>query len=330
MARGLAAIVLVLSFAAATARAQQENPNAVAEQPLVPINRAPAAGAPQAASDASATQAAPTAPATPSAPAAKPAVAPFQLTAEQQRVLHDVLVNYERKTSAIKTFSADLARLEFDPVFGPQDPSKPRSTGGGSLRYTKPDKAKYEIENVQLYDSKTGKYAPDADAAEFVVINGKEVILKNFRKKQIQVTPLPKEMQGEGIFYGPLPFVFGAKAEDLERRYFMRLTTPEAAAKAGQIWLEAYPRFQADAANYKRVDLIIRHSDMLPIAIQVHNPNGKNRTVYTFENQKIDSFKWNPFGDDYKVSTPFGWQRLVEKPPAENAASAANPVQPPR
>ncbi|MCG8586332.1 MAG: hypothetical protein MI757_16615, partial [Pirellulales bacterium] len=220
--------------------------------------------------------------------------------------------------------------LEFDGVFGPSDPNKPKTTGKGRLIYTKPDKARYEVGGVRIYDGGTKKYKDDELSAEFVVVNGKEVIAKNFRKKQVHVTELPKELQGKGIFYGPLPFVFGAKATDLERRYFMRLTTPEAAAKKGQIWLEAWPRYQADAANYKRVDLIIRASDMLPLAIQVHSPNGKNRTVYTFANQKIDPFKWNPFADDYKVRTPFGWKRFVEKPPTGAPRRAASPARTPR
>ena len=279
------------------------------------------------------TAAQPTAPATTNAPATPPTktpVVPFRLTAQQQHVLHQVLLSYERKTGAIDTFSADLARMQYDPVFGPQDPKKPRTAAKGSLMYTKPDKARYEVSDVQVYDTRTKQYAVDAHAAEFVVVNGKQVISKDFRKKQLQVTELPKELQGKGIFYGPLPFLFGAKAIDLERRYFMRLTTPEAAAKQGQIWLEAWPRFQADAANYKRVDLIIRSSDMLPMAIQVHSPNGKNRTVYSFSDQKVNPFKWNPFSDAYKVGTPFGWKRIVERTPAGNQRRAANPAQPPR
>lgn len=298
-------LAIPVTMIASATFAQQPGPRAVATQPAAPARGAVAA------------------------PPAKAPVAPFRLTAMQQHVLQQVLVNYEKKTSAIKTFSTELARLEYDGVFGPKDPNKPKTSGGGKLIYTKPDKARYEIGNVQVFDGAVKKYKVDADASEFVVINGKQVIAKNFRKKQVHVTDLPKELQGQGIFYGPLPFLFGAKASDLQRRYFMRLTTPEGAAKAGQIWLEAWPRYQADAANYKRVDLMIRASDMLPLAIQVHSPNGKNRTVYTFANQKIDPFQWNPFADEYKVRTPFGWKRFVDKPPSAAPRRAANPAGPP-
>jgi TIGR03009 family protein len=290
--------------------------NVALAQQARPANRAPVVATRQ--------------PARATAPLARNAAAPFQLTAVQQKVLHQVLVNYEQKTGAIKTFSTELTRMEYDPVFGSSDPNTPRTIGSGTLRYTKPDKALYEVGNIRVYDNRTKKYSADANATESVVVTGKQVIVKNFRKKQVLVTDLPKEMQGQGIFYGPLPFLFGAKAADLQRRYFMRLTTPEHAAKGGQIWIEAWPRFQADAANYKRVDLMIRSTDMLPVAIQIHSPNGKNRTVYTFANSKVDPYKWNPFSDEFKVRTPFGWKRIVEKPPVPGPRRAANPKQPPQ
>ena len=291
----LAAILCV--FAVATAEAQQRTPNSAA----------PRAGQPAA---------------RPAAP--KPAAAPFQISPQHLQVLRNVLKKYEQETSKIKTFSATLGRLEFDPVWGPKD--KERTRGEGILMYTKPDRAKFVIGKVTVYDARKKEYVPDDNAKEHVAVNGKEVILKDYRKKQVIVQPLPKELHGKGIFYGPLPFVFGAKAEDLERRYFMRITTP--ANVKGQIWLEAHPRFQADAANYKKVDLIIGEKDMLPVAIQVHKPNGKNKTVYTFSNQKVDPFKWNLLSDDYAIRTPLGWKRVVEKPPVAAPVRTANAGRP--
>ena len=63
-------------------------------------------------------------------------------------------------------------------------------------------------------------------------------------------SPLPKELQGKDIVDGPLPFLFGAKAEKLKQRYYLRIITPPDVQ--GQVWLEAWPRFLADARNFQR------------------------------------------------------------------------------
>ena len=74
-------------------------------------------------------------------------------------------------------------------------------------------------------------------------------------------------MQGKAISDGPLPFVFGAKADTLRKRYFMRIITPPGVTD--QIWLESLPRYQADAANFSKVELILQARDLMPFAIQI-------------------------------------------------------------
>src|SRR5208337_2369977 len=101
---------------------------------------------------------------------------------------------------------------------------------------------------------------------------------------------MPPELQGRGIGDGPLPFVFGVEAEKLKQRYFMRIITPRDAQN--EVWLEAYPRYQQQAAEFWKVEVILKISNtnraLLPFAIQVFSPNRKDRTVYQLQNPSIN------------------------------------------
>ena len=86
------------------------------------------------------------------------------------------------------------------------------------------------------------------DTGEHWVCNGTSIYEFRHGDRQLRETKLPPELRGKAISDGPLPFVFGAKADTLKKRYFMRLVTPPGVTD--QIWLESLPRFQADAANF--------------------------------------------------------------------------------
>jgi hypothetical protein len=87
-----------------------------------------------------------------------------------------------------------------------------------------------------------------------------------------------------------------------------------------QVWLEAYPRFQRDAADFKRAVLIINTKDWLPAGIQTHSPNGKSHTSYTFYAIVVNDP--NPFrgliSDPFRPRKPAGWTKIVE--PVRQAA----------
>ena len=49
-----------------------------------------------------------------------------------------------------------------------------------------------------------------------------------------------------------------------------------------QIWLVALPKFQAQAADFRAVEVILDRQRLLPTHMQVHLPNG-DRHMYTFD-----------------------------------------------
>ena len=114
-----------------------------------------------------------------------------------------------------------------------------------------------------------------------------------------------------------LPFLFGASAEKLKRRYWIRAVAPPPGVQ-NQIWLEAYPRYQQDAADFQRADIVLDAKNVLPLGIQLHLPNGETRTSYSFYGMIVNDP--NPLrfleGDPFSPRAPLGWTRVVKEPPA--------------
>ena len=238
----------------------------------------------------------------------RPPAPPFVLTPPEQAQLDWVLRTWEQRCDKIKMFECDFTRFDYDAVFG--DGSKPKYTDQGSLKYAAPDKGLFRVEKPR--DEKW-------------ICNGKAVYEYRYQLKELIEHRLPPELQGKDISNGPLPFLFGAKAEQLKQRYFLRLITPQEAAQE-QIWLEAYPRFQGQAADFSKAELILTTKDFLPYALKIYLPNGKNRTVYAFQNIVLN----NPLrilSNPFQASKPsWDWKLTVEdaSPPAQ-ASRAAPP-----
>jgi TIGR03009 family protein len=162
----------------------------------------------------------------------------------------------------------------------------------------------------------------DVANTEHWVCDGKSVFVYDPTKKQLLEHQLPPELQGKSISDGPLPFLFGAKAADMKKRYYIRVMRPPAGVK-DQIWLEAYPRTREEAANFSRADFILTASNMQPFALQLHQPNGKTRQAYSFYDIKTNDPLGFLRGNPFNASTPFGWKKVVQ--PAPTAQAERNP-----
>jgi TIGR03009 family protein len=244
----------------------------------------------------------------PNAGPPQPPPPPFILTPAEQAQVDRLLLFWEKSSKNIKTFRCKFTRWEYDPVFGP--PDKPTYIDEGELRYAAPDKGLYSVEGPR---------------AEKWICDGKSIFEYDFRKKQVIEHRLPPELQGKAIVNGPVPFLFGAKAEQLNRRYWMRIITPP--GTQGQVWLEARPRFREDAQNFKYVELIltVREESVQPSAVQIYHPNGKNHTSYLLEAPVVNKPDLRGvFEDPFHARVPIGWQKLVE-----DAPQGPNPAQRP-
>ncbi len=236
----------------------------------------------------------------------RPIEPPFTLTPQQQAEVARVLVWWEQRNLKVKTFDARFKRWTYDTVFGPPDGAK--FVDLGEIRYAAPDKGLFRVDATE----KNRQPVPiEETRAEDWKCDGKAIIEYNHVKKLMTVHKLPPERQGKGIADGPLPFLFGSTADSLKQRYFIRIVTPRDVQD--QIWLQAYPRWQQDAANFHHAELIIT-SKMEPYALNLIQPNGKDKLAYVFYdvviNDPLRMFRGNPF----RANTPSGWKSLVEEP----------------
>src|SRR5690606_37857906 len=113
---------------------------------------------------------------------------------------------------------------------------------------------------------------------EHWVCDGKSVFEYRHEQKQLVERPIPPSMQGQAIMDGPLPFLFGAERNKLMARYWLRVM----GETNNEIWLEALPKDQRDAANFKSVKVILDRQQILPKAMEVNPPDGI-RHVYKFD-----------------------------------------------
>ena len=241
---------------------------------------------------------------------------PFQLSQVEQQFVDQILQMWETESAKIKTFNCQFERWEYDLVFGPSS-EIPLFKSIGQLSYSKPDKGSFKIEQIRTYKQESEDQPGDwilekNKVGDHWVCDGKATYEYNHEKKQLIVRPIPENMQGQAIVDGPLPFLFGAEAEKLKRRYWIR----SKASNQASIHLEAYPRRQVDAANYQRVEIMLDRKMMMPTAIQVHLPNAQERAVYMFKDPKVNSQLEKLLGAVFNgPRTPLGWTRLVEEIP---------------
>ena len=259
------------------------------------------------------------------------APAGFALGAIEQAFLDQVLGQWETQSGKIETFNCDFTQFVYDPVFGPgnDEMGQPiaKSEGYGAVSFQKPDKGSFHVKELLTWDAAQKKRVANSNLiGEHWVCDGEKVYEYRSKEKQLVETPIPPQMQGQNIADGPLPFLFGAKADTLKERYWLRV---DPRAPEGSIWLAAMPKRQQDAANYRLVELMLDSSKMLPSAMRVTAPDS-SQTTYTFKlaeasiNSRVTAF-WNKLFQ--APGTPMGWTRVVEQPQMAPAAQAQ--AQPP-
>jgi len=251
---------------------------------------------------------------------------PFQLTREQQAQVDRVLQLWEQGSDRIKTYKCSFVRREYDPVFLNGGDQTPITISQGHVSYRSPDKGRFKITEIERYNAQAQKYEKQAgDPNEHWVCTGTAVFEYDAPNKQLKKYEIPPELQGKGITDGPLPFLFGAKADKLRRRYYIRITQ----RGDKDIWLDVRPKFQADAANYSKVEIILDKSTFLPSALLVYAANAPlstfdkgPRTMYVLGKATVNSPLDSMLPFQRPITPPF-WKLVVEEAPQPGPAGAA-------
>lgn len=258
----------------------------------------------------------------------------FPLTAEQQKRVDQILNYWEQKTSEIKTHECLFQRRNYNYVFGSQE--VPTTIDRGLIRYSSPDKGLMRVDEVYDVNPQAAEDAKDrykkqsVEFGEYWVCDGQSVYSFDSRTKTLTEAKLPPDMQGKAIADGPLPFLFGAKAKTMKDRYWIREITPEN-NPTGEYFLEAVPKKQEDAANFKAIHVIlgVTGDQLLPKAMKVLNGQ-QGRIEYDFAQHKTND-KGHRLADFLggfaSPKAPRGWKTVVEdwSAPAETEA-ADNPA----
>lgn len=210
-----------------------------------------------------------------------PPVAPFQLSAMEEQELERLLVVWESRSNQIKLLECSFRLWEYNPEF------RNETEQAGKIKYRSPDQGMYQVEFVKAPGA-GGQASWQRTKGLHWTCNGKSVFEFRYDQKTLVEHELPPEMQGAGIQNSPLPFLFVAKADQLKRRYFMRMLPPPQEQQGKQIWLEIYPKYQQDAANFRRAELILTSQTLLPFGMKLEFPNGKNHSTHVFTDYKIN------------------------------------------
>lgn len=200
----------------------------------------------------------------------RPMPAPFVLSEQEQAQTDAVLARWEGFSMAIQTFETNFTRIMYRRSLDSARLEKTQESG--ELRYEAPDHGMFAVSNVA------------GEPSEKWLCDGINVFEYKYAQKQIDQYTLPPEMRGKGITQGPLPFLFGASAEELKRRYYIRYVQPaKELARPGQVWLEAYPKNSDDASEFQRAEMIISFgSEVRPLAIKLFKAN-QDQHVYIFD-----------------------------------------------
>jgi TIGR03009 family protein len=258
------------------------------------------------------------------------AAPPWQLTPQEEADLDRLLTDWEKQSDSVKNFECKFTRWEYDPALANNgNGNLPSTVSKGIIKYSPPDKGLFRVDEASVPDPKTGQLVPSTlDLREHWTCDGDSIYMVDHQKKLIIESKLPPEMKGKAIINGPLPFVFGAKSQVLKDRYYMRLITPKDAANE-QVWLEARPKFQKDAANYSRVQLILTKATLQPAGIQIFNPGAargaESRTVIQLTDLSVNGAFANikNWLQDFSKPAYVGYKHVLNGGAAAAAVGAA-------
>ena len=212
---------------------------------------------------------------------------PFpQLTRQEAADLDRFLERWEKGSSQIGYFETEFQCWEKgEDIF---DPIQAEVSTYGTIRYIAPNKGYFEV--VGLVINGKAEQAPPERRTKFLS-TGDKIYHYDFAEKHVTIYSIPFDQRDGIAGGGPMPFVFGAKADDLKKRYYLRIITPPQNVEKGELWLEAFPRTQEDAAEFKSVQLIFHERKLIPLGFLKFDVNEKKLSSYKFlpKTMKIDT-----------------------------------------
>jgi len=238
--------------------------------------------------------------------------APFVLSTAEQAELEQLLTAWEQQSTGTKRLEAKFRRWHFDPLAAPAGTHA--TWAEGSIKYGAPDMGLFRVDQLKFYsgivEGKATYKSVDGQFGEHWVCNGKELLEFDRSKKECRIQQLPPELQGKDILESPLPFVFNLNAARIKERYWVRRIE----APAGVYVIEAYPKRQADRAQYRFVRIVINDQTFLPQALILYGPNFDPATAPAYDHYEFTDMERNTLRQGMKA---WGSVFIDERAPAD-------------
>ncbi len=213
-----------------------------------------------------------------------------------------LLLRWQTEMNRVQTLEAQVARMTKDKTFGDT------TVMVGSARYIKPDVAYLRLDN----SARPGSF-------EQFIWSGNNLYEYRPADKLLRVHPLPPRPQGQVADDGFLSFIFGMKAEEVKKRYDLRLHKDD----DNFIYIYIYPRLPGDKADFQRAELVLNAKTMMPRRLWFEQPN-KNEITWDLPRVTTGvALDAKPF---LNPPTPAGWRREVA--PKLMDTPQGNQVQP--
>jgi TIGR03009 family protein len=185
---------------------------------------------------------------------------------EAARKMDDLLGLWEQKSTEIKTLSVKYTRTDVVPAF------KVKKIYEGEAKFTSDSKAFLDFWEV-------GDDGKRKTLDERIICDGDKVYQFKGPTKQIFVFPLPQNGQQKALQQGPLPFLFNMKAGEARKRYDMAIAGDD----PNYYMIRIIPLLELDREEYIQAYLKLDRQTLLPLAIQLMSPNGKDTKTFKFD-----------------------------------------------
>jgi TIGR03009 family protein len=257
-------------------------------------------------------------------------IIPFFLNPEEQQELDEFLARWERYSTSIKRYDVNFTVHEYDMTIPGAETNKPTRICYGYFKYiANPTRFVYVIEG----EERDGKRIKRDDKnphiyAEKTIIEEKRVFKFDYNSKTVYQINVPPELIGKGIADSPLPLIFGARADDLKRRFSMKVVNrPD-----GMIVLYARPLLPEDQQEFKELQILLE-KDLRAKALMQYDINDKSRKAFELKEPKIDDrlgYIIEDMAKFFKPDKPIGWKLEVSDWTIESPAQPVPTMGVPR
>lgn len=254
-------------------------------------------------------------------PAAQNGIAQNDPRQQVSPELWELLDAWAKGSSQIRLLHGRHERHVYDTAF------EVEKISSGEFWYESPDKGRIDVKPIDISPKmiadrnqpgakverkKDGQpFELKADSHERWICDGQRIYDINDPQKTAKVLDLPPTLRGQNIMNSPLPFLFGLPPEKSIQRFKMTLVEDYRPRGYNVVLLHAEPKWRQDAENWSEAQIFLDTETFLPTAVKLVDPAGTKRTVYKFEDMKVNNrgiistvlgkTPWDPKIDGYQI-----------------------------